>query len=58
MKNDYMGGPFVNYTTINKEKNMIVNFDGFVYAPSRTKRDLLRRIEAIILTAKQIKNSE
>ncbi|MDR2653065.1 MAG: DUF4837 family protein [Prevotellaceae bacterium] len=51
IKNDYMGGPFVSYTTIDKEKNMIITFDGFVYAPSRTKRDLLQRIEGIILTA-------
>ncbi|MDR3287650.1 MAG: DUF4837 family protein [Prevotellaceae bacterium] len=50
VKNDFMGGPFVSYTTINKEKNMIITFDGFVYAPSRTKRDLLRHIEGIILT--------
>jgi hypothetical protein len=56
IKNDYMGGPFVSYTTIDKEKNMIITFDGFVYAPSRTKRDLLKRIEGIILTAKPIKN--
>ncbi|MDR1554027.1 MAG: DUF4837 family protein [Prevotellaceae bacterium] len=56
IKNDYMGGPFVSYTTIDKEKNMIITFDGFVYAPSRTKRDLLQRIEGIILTANQIKD--
>jgi hypothetical protein len=51
VKNDFMGGPFISYTTIDKEKNMIVTFDGFVYAPSRSKRDLLRHIEGIILTA-------
>lgn len=55
MKNDFMGGPFISYTTVDEEKNMIVTFDGFVYAPSRTKRDLLRRIEGIILTAVKIK---
>ena len=55
MKNDFMGGPFVSYTTIDTENNMVVTFDGFVYAPSRTKRDLLRRIEGIILTAKKVK---
>jgi hypothetical protein len=56
VKNDYMGGPFVSYTTIDKEKNMIITFDGFVYAPSRTKRDLLKRIEGIILTASPVKS--
>ncbi|MDR2292648.1 MAG: DUF4837 family protein [Prevotellaceae bacterium] len=56
IKNDYMGGPFVSYTTVDKERNMIITFDGFVYAPSRTKRDLLKRIEGIILTASPIKN--
>ena len=53
VENDFMGGPFVSYTTIDEEKNMVITFDGFVYAPSRTKRDLLRRIEGIILTAKK-----
>jgi len=55
VENDFMGGPFVSYTTIDQENNMVITFDGFVYAPSRTKRDLLRRIEGIILTAKKIK---
>ncbi|MDR1347771.1 MAG: DUF4837 family protein [Prevotellaceae bacterium] len=55
IKNDYMGGPFISYTTIDKEKNMIITFDGFVYAPSRTKRDLLHHIEGIILTASHLK---
>ncbi|MDR3227709.1 MAG: DUF4837 family protein [Prevotellaceae bacterium] len=54
VKNDFMGGPFVSYTTIDKEKNMVITFDGFVYAPSRTKRDLLRHIEGIILTVKKV----
>ena len=58
IENDFMGGPFVSYTTIDEEKNMVVTFDGFVYAPSRTKRDLLRRIEGIILTAKKVKSKE
>jgi hypothetical protein len=55
MKNDYMGGPFISYTTIDKEKNLVVTFDGFVYAPSRAKRDLLKHIEGIILTANPVK---
>ncbi|MDR2126291.1 MAG: DUF4837 family protein [Prevotellaceae bacterium] len=55
IKNDYMGGPFVSYTTVDKAKNIIITFDGFVYAPSRTKRDLLKRIEGIILTAHPVK---
>ncbi|MDR1199374.1 MAG: DUF4837 family protein [Prevotellaceae bacterium] len=55
IKNDFMGGPFISYTTIDKEKNTVITFDGFVYAPSRTKRDLLRHIEGIILTASPVK---
>ncbi|MDR0419903.1 MAG: DUF4837 family protein [Prevotellaceae bacterium] len=55
IKNDFMGGPFISYTTIDKEKNMVITFDGFVYAPSRTKLDLLRHIEGIILTVSPVK---
>ncbi|MFP4024509.1 MAG: DUF4837 family protein [Thiohalospira sp.] len=50
VKNDFMGGPFVSFTTIDKEKNRVVNFDGFIYAPQFKKRDYLRQLEAILYT--------
>ena len=46
---DHMGGPFVNFTILDREKNRVVTIDAFLYAPGDKKRDLLRQIEAIIV---------
>lgn len=53
VKNDFMGGPFVSFTTINEETNQVVNFDGFIFAPQFDKRDYLRQLEAILHTLKK-----
>ena len=58
VKNDFMGGPFVTFSVIDKEKNRVVNFDGFVYAPRFDKRDYLRQLEAILYTLKKPKKNE
>lgn len=55
MKNDFMAGPFTNYTILDKENNRILVIEGFCYAPSTPKRDLVQELEAIIRTAKLIK---
>ncbi len=47
VKNDFMAGPFVNYTVIDKKNNRLVIFEGFTYAPSVNKRDFLFELEAI-----------
>ena len=43
-----MGGPFVSITQYDKERQRIVTAEGFVFAPSEKKRNLLRRVEAIV----------
>lgn len=48
--NDAMGGPFVSYTTLDKKRNRIVTLEGFAYYPNNNKRDLIRQLEAILLT--------
>lgn len=48
IENDYMGGPFINYTIINESTNKVIGIDGFVYAPQFDKRDYLRQLEAIL----------
>lgn len=48
VENDFMGGPFVSYTFIDERNNSIVTILGYVYQPNKTKRDLLRQLEAII----------
>ena len=47
LENDFMGGPFVNYTFVNENNNKVVTIDGYVYAPNKPKRDLLIQLEAI-----------
>ena len=52
MAGDFMGGPFVSYSILDEKKNRIVTVDGFLYAPTDDKRDLLRQVEAILLSTK------
>ncbi len=47
LENDFMGGPFVNYTFVNEKNNKVVTIDGYVYAPNKPKRDLMIQMEAI-----------
>lgn len=50
MKNDMMGGPFVSYSQIDSINNRVIVTEGFVYAPDKKKRPLIRRLEAAIQT--------
>jgi Domain of unknown function (DUF4837) len=50
MKNDNMGGPFINYTFLDGQRNRMLIIEGFCYAPSKEKRDLMTELEAIIKT--------
>ncbi|SEC36290.1 protein of unknown function [Tenacibaculum sp. MAR_2009_124] len=52
VKNDFMAGPFLNYTVIDKENNRLVVFEGFTYAPSVNKRNFIFELEAIAKTLK------
>ena len=52
VKNDFMAGPFINYSIIDKKNNRLVVVEGFTYAPSVSKRAFLFELEAI---AKSIK---
>jgi hypothetical protein len=51
LENDFMGGPFVNLAILDMLNNRVVVLDGFVYAPSKDKRNLLRQVEAMIYSA-------
>ncbi len=48
MKNDFMSGPFINYAIFDKANRRILVLEGFCYAPSKEKRDLMFELEAII----------
>lgn len=48
LKNDFMSGPFINYTIIDPKNNRALVLEGFCYAPSKEKRDLMFELESII----------
>ncbi len=48
MENDFMGGPFVSYLVHNEKTGRLVLMNGFVYAPSRDKRDYMQEMATIL----------
>ncbi len=52
MTDDFMAGPFVNYTLVDKKNNRLIVVEGLVYAPNIKKRDYMFELEAIIKTLK------
>ncbi len=52
VKGDFMAGPFLNYTVIDKKNNRLLVVEGFTYAPSINKRDYMFELEAILKTLK------
>lgn len=48
MKNDFMSGPFISYAIFDKAHKRILVLEGFCYAPSKEKRDLMFELESII----------
>lgn len=52
VKNDFMAGPFLNYTVVDKVNNRLLVVEGFTYAPSIKKRDYMFELEAILKTLK------
>ena len=49
---DFMGGPYILLAELDASRQRIVVADGFVYAPSKEKRNLLRQVEAMIYSMK------
>lgn len=52
VKNDFMAGPFLNYTILDEKNNRVVVVEGFTYAPSINKRDFMFELEAIAKSLK------
>jgi hypothetical protein len=48
LKNDFMAGPFINYAIKDIKNNRYLIMDGFTYNPSKSKRDLIFELEAMI----------
>lgn len=55
LKNDFMSGPFLNYCIADFANNRMLVLEGFCYAPSKDKRDLMFELEAIIKSVKFLK---
>jgi hypothetical protein len=52
MSKDAMGGPFISHSRIDSINNRVIVVEAFVYAPSKMKRSILRRLEASLYTLK------
>jgi hypothetical protein len=55
LRNDFMSGPFINYAIKDKANKRILVIEGFCYAPSKEKRDLMHELEAIAKSVKFLK---
>lgn len=50
MEHDAMGGPFVSHSRVDTTSNRVIVVEGFVYAPEKMKRGLMRRLEGALYT--------
>lgn len=50
MKNDMMGGPFVSHSVVDEVNNRVIVVEAFIFAPSRKKGDLMRKLEASLFS--------
>ncbi|WP_297508483.1 DUF4837 family protein [Flavobacterium sp.] len=57
LSHDFMGGPFINYAIIDQANQRVIFIEGFCYAPSKKKRDLLFELEAIIRSTRFLKTN-
>ena len=55
VENDFMGGPFINYLLKDKKSEEWVVVEGFVFAPSVSKREYMFELNSILSTI-SIKN--
>ena len=51
VENDFMGGPFISLSMLDLLNKRVVTLDGYIYAPSKDKRNYLRQVEAMIYSA-------
>ena len=48
VKNDFMGGPFVSYTTVDTTTQRVFTIDCYVYSPKNHKRNYMRELEHLL----------
>ena len=44
---DFMAGPFVSYSFVDKNLNNLVTIEGYVYYPNKSKRNFVRQLQAV-----------
>lgn len=50
MKNDYVGGSFISYAILNKDRTELLLADGFIHAPGKEKRNYMLYLEHALRT--------
>ncbi|MGI9544597.1 MAG: DUF4837 family protein [Cyclobacteriaceae bacterium] len=58
LKNNSMGGPFISHAFVDETQKRLYYIEGFVYAPGKDKRDLLREMEVILATFRSASDLE
>ena len=48
VEKDFMGGPFVSYTTLDEREGELLTIDCYVYSPKYGKRNFLRPLEHLV----------
>lgn len=52
VEHDFMGGPFVSYTTLDEREGELLTIDCYVYSPKYGKRNFLRPLEHLVYGVK------
>ena len=50
IKNDYVGGSFISYAMLNKDRTELLLADGFIHAPGKEKRNFMLYLEHALKT--------
>lgn len=58
VERDFMGGPFVSYTTLDEREGELLTIDCYVYSPKYGKRNFLRPLEHLVYGVKFLKDND
>ena len=58
VEHDFMGGPFVSYTTLDERTGELLTLDCYVYSPKYGKRNFLRPLEHLVYGVKFPKDND
>lgn len=52
VEGDFMGGPFVSMSCLDKDNRNVITVETFLYGPNENKRNAMRQLEAVLYTVK------